>query len=50
VAIVGSASRAGGASLPGLVDAARGLPWVLRDRRVIPPRVEALCAMLENGR
>ncbi len=50
VAIVGSASRAGDASLPGLVDAVRGLPWVLRDRRVIPPRVEALCAMLENGR
>jgi GT2 family glycosyltransferase len=49
VAILGSAPDSG-ASLPGLVDAARGLPWVLRDRRVIPPRVEALCALLENGR
>jgi GT2 family glycosyltransferase len=38
------------ASLLGLFDAARGLPWVVRRRRVIPPQVEALCAMVENGR
>lgn len=49
LAILGGASRSG-ASLPGLIDAARGLPWVLRNRRVIPPQVEVLCAMLENGR
>ena len=36
------------ATLAGLIDAARELPWVLRKRRVIPPRVEALCALLEN--
>ena len=49
MAILGGAARSG-ASLPGLLDAARGLPWVLRDRKVLPPRVEALCAMVENGR
>jgi len=36
------------AALYGLLDALRGLPWVLRRRRVIPPRVEALCALLEK--
>ena len=36
------------AALCGFVDAARELPWVLRERRVIPPSVEALCALLEK--
>lgn len=36
------------AALCGFVDAARELPWVLRERRVIPPSVEVLCAMLEK--
>ena len=35
-------------ALSGLTHALRGLPWVLRKRRVIPPRVEALCTMLEH--
>jgi GT2 family glycosyltransferase len=30
------------AAIAGCVDALRGLPWVLRNRRVIPPHVEAL--------
>jgi GT2 family glycosyltransferase len=38
------------AALAGLMDAARELPWVLRKRRVIPPRVEALCVLLDNRR
>lgn len=37
-------------ALAGLLDAARELPWVLRKRRVIPPRVEALCLLLDNRR
>jgi len=34
-------------SVLGFLDAARGLPWVLRERRVLPPRVEARFAALE---
>ncbi len=30
------------ATVAGCVDALRGLPWVLRNRRVVPPHVEAL--------
>jgi len=30
------------ATIAGCIDALRGLPWVLRNRRVIPPHVEAL--------
>jgi GT2 family glycosyltransferase len=30
------------AAIAGCVDALRGLPWVLRNRRVIPPHVEAM--------
>jgi GT2 family glycosyltransferase len=37
-------------ALAGLLDAGRELCWVLRKRQVIPPRVEALCALLENHR
>ena len=37
-------------ALAGLMDAARALPWVLHKRQVIPPRVEALCALLDNRR
>lgn len=41
-------ARAGAtAAFWGFVDAVRELPWVLRRRRVVPPRVEALCARLE---
>ncbi|MBN1093249.1 glycosyltransferase [Blastococcus sp. TML/M2B] len=32
-----------------LVDAARGLPWVLRERRVLPPHAEARFAALEQA-
>jgi len=33
-----------------LVEAARGLPWVLRERRVIPPHLEAQLRLLDRGR
>jgi hypothetical protein len=32
-----------------LVQAARGLPWVLRERRVLPPHAEARFAALEEA-
>ena len=32
-----------------LLDAVRGLPWVLRERRVLPPHAEARFAALEAG-
>lgn len=35
-------------ALAGLVEALCGLPWVLRERRVVPPRVEALCTLLDH--
>ena len=35
-------------TLQGLVAAARGLPWVLRERRVLPPHAEARFAALEE--
>jgi GT2 family glycosyltransferase len=35
-------------SLPGLLAALPGLPWALRNRRVIPPHVEALRRLLER--
>jgi GT2 family glycosyltransferase len=34
-------------SLLGVLDAVRGLPWVLRERRVLPPHAEARFAALE---
>jgi len=34
-------------SLGGFLDALRGLPWVLRERRPVPPRVEADLRLLE---
>ncbi|MDK3256478.1 glycosyltransferase family 2 protein [Blastococcus capsensis] len=34
-------------TLRGLLQAARGLPWVLRERRVLPPHAEARFAALE---
>jgi hypothetical protein len=33
----------------GLLAAARGLPWVLRERRVLPPHAEARFAALEDA-
>jgi GT2 family glycosyltransferase len=33
----------------GLLQAARGLPWVLRERRVLPPHAEARFAALEDA-
>jgi GT2 family glycosyltransferase len=33
----------------GLLEAVRGLPWVLRERRVLPPHVEARFAALEDS-
>jgi N-acetylglucosaminyl-diphospho-decaprenol L-rhamnosyltransferase len=35
-------------SLAAVVDALRGIPWVLCHRRVVPPRVEALYAMVDH--
>ena len=32
-----------------LVQALRGLPWILRKRHVLPPQVEAMCERLECG-
>jgi GT2 family glycosyltransferase len=34
----------------GFVEAARGLPWVLRERRVVPAHVERALAALDSGR
>jgi GT2 family glycosyltransferase len=31
-----------------LADAMRGLPWALRNRRVVPPHVEALCQLVDE--
>jgi GT2 family glycosyltransferase len=36
-------------SLLGVLDALRGLPWVLRERRVLPPHAEARFAALEEA-
>ncbi|MGY1637260.1 glycosyltransferase family 2 protein [Geodermatophilus sp. SYSU D00742] len=36
-------------SVLGVLDAARGLPWVLRERRVLPPHAEARFAALEEA-
>jgi GT2 family glycosyltransferase len=46
------AARAGSASQPAQAfsDALRGLPWALRNRRVVPPHVEALCELVECHR
>jgi GT2 family glycosyltransferase len=33
----------------GLLDAVRGLPWVLRERRVLPPHAEARFAALDDA-
>ena len=33
-----------------LAHAARGLPWALRNRRPVPPRVEALCQIVDDWR
>lgn len=35
------------ARIEGVFEALRGVPWVLRNRRVLPARVEALCAQIE---
>jgi GT2 family glycosyltransferase len=44
------AARAASASRPlqAFSDAMRGLPWALRNRRVVPPQVEALCELVER--
>jgi hypothetical protein len=34
-------------SAEAVLHALRGLPWVLRERRVVPPRVEANLRLLE---
>ena len=36
-------------TLQGLAAAARGVPWVLRERRVLPPEVEARFAALDDA-
>ncbi|MGY1640982.1 glycosyltransferase family 2 protein [Geodermatophilus sp. SYSU D00703] len=36
-------------SVLGVLDALRGLPWVLRERRVLPPHAEARFAALEHA-
>ncbi|ROS79014.1 glycosyltransferase family 2 protein [Cellulomonas sp. PhB143] len=37
------------ASVLGVLDAVRGLPWVLRERRALPPRAEARFRALEDA-
>ncbi|HZR35445.1 MAG TPA: glycosyltransferase [Nevskia sp.] len=39
----------GGLAWRAVAEAAAGLPWVLANRRVVPPRVEALCRLLEES-
>jgi GT2 family glycosyltransferase len=39
-----------GAARHALLDAARALPWALRERRLLPPQVERSQALLEGGR
>jgi hypothetical protein len=36
-------------SLAGFLDAARGIPWVVVERRVVPPEVEAGYRLLEKS-
>jgi hypothetical protein len=36
-------------SLAGFLDAARGIPWVVVERRVVPPEVEAGYRLLEES-
>ena len=36
-------------SLAGFLDAARGIPWVAVERRVVPPEVEAGYRLLEES-
>lgn len=43
-------ARRDGILLPGLVDALAGLPWVLRERRVIPVHVEERLRLLDAAR
>lgn len=47
VRLVGSLPRTG-TSARGVARAVAGLPWVLRERRVLPRGVEAQCRMLEE--
>ena len=35
-------------SLRGFVDAVAGLPWVIRERRVVPPEMERWYRLLED--
>jgi N-acetylglucosaminyl-diphospho-decaprenol L-rhamnosyltransferase len=42
-------SNGNGNGLPALAAAARGLPWVLRERRVVPPDVERRLRLLEQA-
>lgn len=45
--VAGAQDRA--ATLGGLLDAARGLPWVLRERRAVPPELERSLRLLESS-
>jgi GT2 family glycosyltransferase len=47
--VVGSSPR-NAATLRGVASALRGLPWVLRERRVLPPAVERRWALLDRQR
>ena len=47
VRLIGSLPR-DRVSAAGLVDAARGIPWVLRERRPVPPEVEAGYRLLDD--
>jgi hypothetical protein len=33
----------------GLLGAIRGLPWILRERRVVPPELEEQLGLLESA-
>lgn len=48
LSLIGSAMR-DPRSAPGLLEAAAGLPWALRHRRVLPHHVEASLRLVERG-
>jgi GT2 family glycosyltransferase len=47
--VIGASPR-NATTLRGVLDAVRGLPWVLRERRVLPPAVEVQMALLDAPR
>jgi len=41
-------ARGGDGTMRGLVAALRGLPWVMRERRVVPPQVERQLRLVQR--